>query len=280
VSGGRTRRATLLAGLSLALFTALGGCGEEGDSEAASSAGEWVVGSWRGELRQEDMDPFEAWATVKSLQDAAANRVRYSGLDCRGTWTPLGGDGDVYRFRERITAGRSETCKGVGTVTLRRRDDERLAYVFRGGGVESRGLLRPVQNDGGAPEAERDAMAQSAAVVGAPGRELVLSRVVLPPGASLALHRHRGTQVARVESGVLTYTVRSGAVAVRRGPSDQDPKLVRRIRSGQTAAIGAGEWIVEQPSDIHRAENAGAEPIVIYLATLLEAGAPPATPVE
>jgi hypothetical protein len=67
---------------------------------------------------------------------------------------------------------------------------------------------------------------------------------------------------------------------VRRGESDQDPTIVRRIAAGQTAGIGAGEWIVEQPSDIHEAANRGTAPIVIYIATLLKAGAPPATPVS
>ncbi len=132
----------------------------------------------------------------------------------------------------------------------------------------------------GAPEAKRDAMAQTAKVQGAPGRELVLSRVVVPPGAKLALHHHLGTQVARVESGTLTYTVEQGSVVVRRGQSDANPTVVRTIKAGQTGRIKAGEWIVEQPSDIHRAANNGSKPVTIYIATLLEAGAPPATPVS
>jgi quercetin dioxygenase-like cupin family protein len=132
----------------------------------------------------------------------------------------------------------------------------------------------------GAPEAKRDAMAQTARVQGAPQRELVLSRVVVPPGAKLALHHHLGTQGARIESGVLTYTVEQGSVVVRRGQSDADPVIVRTIDAGTTGKIKAGEWIVEQPSDIHRATNKGPKPVVIYLATLLKAGAPPATPVS
>ncbi len=138
----------------------------------------------------------------------------------------------------------------------------------------------PATSAPGAAEAKRDAMAQTARVQGAPKRELVLSRVVVPAGAKLALHHHLGTQVARIESGVLTYTVQQGSVVVRRGQSDADPTVVRTIKAGQTAGITAGEWIVEQPSDIHRAANKGSKPVVIYLATLLEAGAPPATPVS
>jgi quercetin dioxygenase-like cupin family protein len=131
----------------------------------------------------------------------------------------------------------------------------------------------------GAPEAKRDAMAQTGQVQGAPQRELVLSRVVVPPGAKLALHHHLGTQVARIEQGVLTYTVEQGSVVVRRGQSDSNPTVVRTIGAGQSGQIKSGQWIVEQPSDIHRAANNGSKPVVIYLATLLKAGAPPATPV-
>ena len=129
------------------------------------------------------------------------------------------------------------------------------------------------------PAAQRSALAQSDKVQGAPGRELVLSRVVVPPKAELALHHHLGTQVARIESGTLTYTVRDGAVVVRTGESDMGPRTVRTIASGQTGRIKAGQWIVEQPSDIHEAANRGSSPVVIYLATLLKKGAPPATPV-
>lgn len=131
-----------------------------------------------------------------------------------------------------------------------------------------------------APTAIRNALAQSGQVQGAPGRTMVLSRVLVEPGAKLATHHHLGTQVARVTSGVLRYTVRRGSVVVRRGESDQSPQVVRKIEAGQTGAIHRGEWIVEQPSDIHEAANTGSAPVVIYLATLLEDGAPPATPVS
>jgi len=116
-------------------------------------------------------------------------------------------------------------------------------------------------------------------VRGAPDRTLVLSRVEIDPGAKLALHHHLGTQVAHIESGTLSYTVERGSAVVREGESDQNPRKVRTIKAGQTGKIRPGQWIVEQPSDIHRAANRGSQPIVIYLATLLETGAPPSTPV-
>jgi quercetin dioxygenase-like cupin family protein len=130
-----------------------------------------------------------------------------------------------------------------------------------------------------APTAVRNALAQSGAVKGAPGRTMVLSRVEVEPGAKLALHHHLGTQISRVESGTLTYTVRQGSAVVREGESDQQPRLVRVIKAGQTARVRPGQWLVEQPSDIHEAANRGSAAVVIYLATLLKTGAPPATPV-
>jgi quercetin dioxygenase-like cupin family protein len=130
------------------------------------------------------------------------------------------------------------------------------------------------------PTAVRSALAQSSAVKGAPGRTMVLSRVEVEPGAQLALHHHLGTQISRIESGTLTYTVRRGSAVVREGESDQQPRLVRTIKAGETARIRPGQWLVEQPSDIHEAANRGGRPVVIYLSTLLKTGAPPATPVS
>lgn len=130
------------------------------------------------------------------------------------------------------------------------------------------------------PTAVRSALAQTNSVKGAPNRTMVLSRVEVEPGAKLALHHHLGTQISRIESGTLTYTVRRGSAVVREGESDQSPRLVRTIKAGQTARIRPGQWLVEQPSDIHEAANRGTAPVVIYLSTLLKTGAPPATPVS
>lgn len=129
----------------------------------------------------------------------------------------------------------------------------------------------------GGSSVKRVALAQSNKVRGVSGRTLGLSRVTIPVGARIALHHHEGTQVSYVQAGLLTYTVKSGGVTVRSGPAD-NATVIRKINAGQTAAIHAGQWIVEQPSTVHRAANKGNAMIVIYLATLLKKGAPPATP--
>jgi quercetin dioxygenase-like cupin family protein len=133
-----------------------------------------------------------------------------------------------------------------------------------------------IAQSGGAT-AVRTPLAQSTKVKGAKGKTLGLSRVTIPPGGTIALHHHEGTQVAYIQSGVLTYTVKSGSVTVMSGPAD-NPTLVRKISGGQTGRIRAGQWIVEQPSTVHQAANNGSTKIVIYLSTLLRTGAPPSTP--
>jgi quercetin dioxygenase-like cupin family protein len=138
-------------------------------------------------------------------------------------------------------------------------------------------LVGHVIAQSGGSTVTRTPLGQSTKVKGASGRTLGLSRVTIPAGGTIALHHHEGTQVAYVQSGVLTYTVKSGGVTVFTGTAD-NPTVVRRIDAGQTGRISAGQWIVEQPSTIHRAANKGNAKIVIYLATLLRTGAPPSTP--
>ncbi len=124
----------------------------------------------------------------------------------------------------------------------------------------------------------REPLAQTKKPRGTRGRTLGLTRVIVKPGAKLALHHHPGTQIAFIEGGVLTYTVETGSVAVRRGPADDHPKLVRKIKPGQTAKLKKGQWIVEQPNTHHHAANRGDERVILYLATLFRTGAPPSIP--
>jgi hypothetical protein len=87
------------------------------------------------------MRPFRIDAEIRSLQGPNRNSVSYTGIDCGGRWTYLGASNGEYRFREVIDRGEGGDCKGVGKVTLEPRPDGRLDYEFRGGGVESSGVL-------------------------------------------------------------------------------------------------------------------------------------------
>jgi hypothetical protein len=128
----------ILATAAIATSTAVG-CGGSDDSDAS---GFQITGAWSGELHQQGLSPFEVKATIADLEDPAKNTVHYGGIDCGGNWTFLGQRSEVYRFREEINRGAGGNCKGTGIVTLTARGDDTLAYVFRGGGIESEGTLK------------------------------------------------------------------------------------------------------------------------------------------
>ena len=124
------------------------------------------------------------------------------------------------------------------------------------------------------PAPKYNSLARVVNPIGAPGRALGLSRVVIQPGAKIPLHLHQGTQLGYIQKGTLTYTVETGRAKVMRGPGDAG-KLVRVIKAGQTAKVRTGQWLIEQPSNHHRAANHGKTPVVILLSNLLLKNASP-----
>jgi quercetin dioxygenase-like cupin family protein len=137
--------------------------------------------------------------------------------------------------------------------------------------------MGPDAQPGQAPT--RQALAQVVKPRGAPGRTLGLSRVTIPARTALAPHRHPGYQIAYIERGTLTYTVRTGVVRIYRGAADASPRLVGTVRAGQTGRVRAGEWVVERQGDVHFGANRGRRPVVILLATLFTTGSPASIPV-
>jgi len=146
--------------------------------------------------------------------------------------------------------------------------------IFAVGGTAGAVAVSAVKDDPPAPK--YNSLARTVNPIGAKGRALGLSRVVIQPGAKIPLHYHEGTQVSYIQSGTLTYTVHTGRVRVMTGPGD-DGTLVRTIKAGQTGKIRAGQWIKEEPSEQHRANNFSDKKIVIYLANLLKKDAAPST---
>lgn len=148
-----------------------------------------------------------------------------------------------------------------------------LALVAGGGYAVGASQQAPAQ-------ATRDVLAQAVDPVGARGRTLALSRVTIPARTRLELHRHPGTQIAYIEKGTLTYTVRRGVVKVYRGAADRNPRVVRRVSAGRTGSVRPGEWVVEPPRSVHFGANRGDRPVKILLATLFKTGSPASIPVR
>lgn len=113
----------------------------------------------------------------------------------------------------------------------------------------------------------------------APGQELVLSRVIVPAGAELAPHTHPGTQMAYIAEGTLTYTVYSDQAVVTRGAATASARA-ETIAAGTTTKLATGDSIVEPAGMKHSAKNEGSSPVVIYLSSLFEAGAPASSPAD
>lgn len=126
--------ATTLAALALTTVPA----------QPTTLAEETIEGTWTGTLTQKQTPPFTVTATIRSFNRfTAKNPVRYGApLHCRGRWRYLDDKNGVYRFRETITAGDSDTCKGSGTVSVTWKGGNRATYKFTGGGVTSTGTLR------------------------------------------------------------------------------------------------------------------------------------------
>ena len=66
-------------------------------------------------------------------------------------------------------------------------------------------------------------------LIGAPGKEVVISMIDVPPGASSAPHRHNAQVFVYVLEG----------------------KMVMQVKGGARMTLGAGQIFYESPSDIH-----------------------------
>jgi quercetin dioxygenase-like cupin family protein len=114
----------------------------------------------------------------------------------------------------------------------------------------------------------------SARPANAPGQELYLQRVTIAPGAKLPEHYHQGTQVARILAGVLTYDIASGSATVTRKDGS-----TQTVTAPATVKLRTGDGLVETEGLEHHGSNSGKKPVVIEIASLLQAGAPLSTPV-
>jgi hypothetical protein len=107
----------------------------------------------------------------------------------------------------------------------------------------------------------------------APGQELHLLEVRIPPRAKLGPHFHLGTRTFSIRSGVLTFTIVSGTVNVTRANATTE-----QVSEPATLRLRPGDAISETPTLIQTGTNNGKTPVVVLVAQLLTQGAPLTTP--
>jgi quercetin dioxygenase-like cupin family protein len=110
----------------------------------------------------------------------------------------------------------------------------------------------------------------------AEGQTLQLTRVIIPPGQSIAAHTHPGPQLAVIVNGTLSYTIIEGEVTVKRAAAT-DSQTEETYASGETVELRPGDVVQETAGMVHSAINETDEIVIIYLSSLFPIGAPPAT---
>ena len=125
-------------------------------------------------------------------------------------------------------------------------------------------------------EVVKDVLGQFDDPPGAPDSMLTLIRYTIPPGAKLAPHIHPGAQLARIESGTLSYTIEEGTATVRRAGADAD----EQVTGPTTISLEAGDTVTELDGMVHFGANEIDQPIVIVATLLTTDGEDLAVPVD
>jgi hypothetical protein len=133
--------------LPVLLIAGCGGDGEDGGGTTTTvGAAQAIAGDWTGHLTQKGLAPFRIGVRIDA---DGMGRVAYTGIECGGNWAlkkalaslPSAG----YEFREDITQGAGDECKGTGKVAIApipvSPAPKKLGYGFTGGGVSSEGTL-------------------------------------------------------------------------------------------------------------------------------------------
>jgi quercetin dioxygenase-like cupin family protein len=113
-----------------------------------------------------------------------------------------------------------------------------------------------------------------------PGYELVLTRVVIPPGAVVGAHMHPGMQLIYIESGTIHYTLVSGELPFTRRGADGTDGESGTLVAGEETDFGPGDRFVEMKDMVHIAENLGDVPVVILASSLLAPNLPASIPID
>jgi quercetin dioxygenase-like cupin family protein len=110
-------------------------------------------------------------------------------------------------------------------------------------------------------------------LTGSPGRDLVLLRVTLAPGALVPAHDHPGDAVLTVESGILGYAALLGEAQATWGSAEEATDGAG-IAPGAEVLLYAGDWLREPKGTVQRLRNAGPDPVVLLVSAVIAADEP------
>ncbi|MGH2616831.1 MAG: cupin domain-containing protein [Thermomicrobiales bacterium] len=120
-----------------------------------------------------------------------------------------------------------------------------------------------------------------APVAAVDGRTVYLIRVTVAPGGVIEAHRHPGTTLVSMESGMLTWTLQEGTAAAFRATADGTPVSMEQLTEpGAEVRLGPGDGVSYHQDTVHTGHNPGDEPAVFLDATVLESGQPLLLPPE
>jgi hypothetical protein len=146
--------------------------------------------------------------------------------------------------------------------------------VMVGGGI---GVAAQVATPGPPPAA--GPVGVTSAVLGSgqpslvPGQELSLRRITIAPGGGIPAHTHPGALIIYLESGTWGYIPLAGVARLTRAAGNGTPSPTEDLVVGTEALLQPGDWLyVEDPADDIR--NAGADPVVLWVAGLTPVGEP------
>jgi hypothetical protein len=105
-------------------------------------------------------------------------------------------------------------------------------------------------------------------------QNVVLARIIIGPGGSVAEHTHPGTVVFTVESGVLGFThLGDMDMSVTRAATAGTEAVVEPLPHGEEVALNPGDTYVESGM-VHTASNLSDGDTTVLMSGLMEAGQP------
>lgn len=141
----------------------------------------------------------------------------------------------------------------AGTMAVGRSSVAQETDPLAGVTVQSLGMVEPADN---------------------PGQTLILLRLTLEPGVTIAEHGHPGAVALYVDSGEFTTTFTMGSGVVTRAAAAGTPVAEEPIELGKDLVLLPGDAVSYDRNSHHIMRNSGSEPLVLLATGILASDQP------